>query len=413
MTLARPNVGTFIDALAHRPLEYLKTQITAPKYLLTSLFNKGGSNIRNTIAVADNDASAIIALMHDDLSGAIGPADEHPILQNGRFHALGETFDGMIVCPLLMDFSRPSQIKPDIYYNMPTKKHSEFMVLEILHGIRRYLKEHPKTHSPESHAGFFAPPVSGRLIVRPFLGLDPTWMTEDDVQILLNQYFRTYSRSLNKQVHASLALEHWDGSLKHIPASMFAGIKLYPPLGFDPWPDNPLQRAACCTLYDYCERRHIPITTHCDDGGYRTIPLPEAEYYTNPERWTHVLERFPKLYLNFAHFGHRYTERNKTNRNWTESIVKLMTTYHHVYSDVSFNGCDFEYWNWLEKYIAGKPQAIGDRLRAQLMFGTDFLINLLKIDSYRSYIKGFLESNLDYSLKHAMITQNPLSFLFE
>ena len=93
MTLARANVGTFIDNLAHRPLEYLRTQISAPKYLLTSLFNKNGSTIRNTIAVADNDAAAILGLMHDDLAGTIGPPAEDPILSNGKFHALGEALD--------------------------------------------------------------------------------------------------------------------------------------------------------------------------------------------------------------------------------------------------------------------------------------------------------------------------------
>ncbi|HQG40522.1 MAG TPA: hypothetical protein PLV76_06510, partial [Spirochaetales bacterium] len=81
-------------------------------------------------------------------------------------------------------------------------------------------------------------------------------------------------------------------------------------------------------------------------------------------------------------------------------------------ADVSFNGCDFAYWTWLETFINSKTDTISELLRNRIMFGTDFLINLLKIDSYRSYIKGFLESDLDHSLKRAMLTQNPLSFLF-
>ena len=409
MTLARPNVGTFIDALTHRPLEYLKTQISAPKYLLTSLFSSGGSAIRNTIAVADNDASAIIGLMHADLAGTIGPADPQPILYNGTFHVLGDTYDSMIVCPLLMDFSRPAQIQPNIYYNKPTQKHVSFTILEILHAIRQYLKEHQSLRPLR----LLQPPVQGRLIVRPFLGIDPGWLNPDDVQVFLNRYFRTYNRSLAKQVKASLALEHWDGSLNKIPPALFAGIKLYPPLGFEPWPDNPVAREACTTLYNYCEKKGIPITTHCDDGGYRTIPLPEAEYYTNPQRWIPVLERFPELYLNFAHFGMHYQEKNIPEKKWVESIVELICRYPHVYTDVSFNGCDFEYWNWLEKFVNSKTGTTQELLRNRLMFGTDFLINLLKIDSYRSYIKGFLQSNLDHGLKRAMLTQNALSFLFE
>ncbi|HOT59214.1 MAG TPA: amidohydrolase family protein [Spirochaetia bacterium] len=408
MTLSRPNVGTFIDALAHRPFEYLKTQISAPKYLLTSLFSNRGSAIRNTIAVADNDASAIIGLMHDDLAGTIGPADTNPILHNGAFHILGDIYDSMIICPLLMDFSRPARITPDIYYNQPTEKHHTFTILEILHGIRQYLKEHQKPH----RRGFLQHPAQGRLIVRPFLGVDPSWMTPDEVLIFLNRYFRSYKRDLNKQVKASLALEHWDGSLNRLPPALFSGIKLYPPLGFDPWPDNPLAREACKTLYQYCEQKQIPITTHCDDGGYRVIPLPEAEHYTNPERWLPVLEHYPELYLNFAHFGHRYQENRKTANSWTDSIVTLMNRYPHIYTDVSFNGCDFAYWTWLETFINSKTDTISELLRNRIMFGTDFLINLLKIDSYRSYIKGFLESDLDHSLKRAMLTQNPLSFLF-
>ena len=74
-------------------------------------------------------------------------------------------------------------------------------------------------------------------------------------------------------------------------------------MGFDPWPEDKEERKKVEFLYSYAQKASIPITTHCNDGGFVTVDYKHAYRNTDPATWEMVLERFPDLNLNFAHAG--------------------------------------------------------------------------------------------------------------
>lgn len=188
----------------------------------------------------------------------------------------------------------------------------------------------------------------------------------------------------------------------NIGRGFFAGIKVYPPLGFDPWPNaeetedipDVQQRRAVKEktetelrkvkfLYAYCQERRIPITTHCGDSGFQVEDREKSWKYTSPERWEKVLVQFPKLKLNFAHFGSQVLS---CPRVWRDKIIDLITRFDHVYADFSYRGVTADYYESLAGLFKRHPE-----LRERLLFGTDFLINLIDTESYEEYLKIFID----------------------
>ncbi|MEN0003396.1 MAG: amidohydrolase family protein [Bacteroidota bacterium] len=136
----------------------------------------------------------------------------------------------------------------------------------------------------------------------------------------------------------------------------FFGVKLYPCLGYDPfdyrlWP-----------IYEICQEKNIPVLSHC--GGDR-ISTPKSGIYVyqgteltlvegadrqdvsyqlnDPKRFDLLLQKFPKLRLNIAHFGSRDTwssslpvDEKIDPQQRKETIMRLMRNYPHVYSDFSY-----------------------------------------------------------------------------
>jgi len=127
-----------------------------------------------------------------------------------------------------------------------------------------------------------------------------------------------------------------------LPDSKFHGIKLYAPNGFSP--TDPVLYGTDNDhngVYKYCEENKIPITVHCSNAGFacmseiikvnghiningliRKYNYEDYKFYrkfysininkaieeraqvlNHPKLWKLVLERFPNLYINFAHFG--------------------------------------------------------------------------------------------------------------
>jgi predicted TIM-barrel fold metal-dependent hydrolase len=149
--------------------------------------------------------------------------------------------------------------------------------------------------------------------VRPFLGID--------------------ARRANKQNLAELIQEKILN-----PGALFAGVKLYAPTGFSPT-DPALYGEN--GVYDLCEKHRIPITIHCSGEGFSThanslkvnglvnlnnklvqmdneivrfgIPFfslrmrkaikERALTLNHPKIWGKVMEKYPNLILNMAHFG--------------------------------------------------------------------------------------------------------------
>jgi hypothetical protein len=399
MTLARPSIGGLVDNAAHHSLDSLYSQVAAPGFMLLSLLRRGGTAMRNLLSVVENDPAGMLMLMEDDLAGLFGAhADPpaKPLFPGVQAELFGELWDSWLLCPQVVDFSASGHEQPGVYYARQSRKPLTEAIREMFTAISGYRRERPK----------------GRLVVRPFLGIDPGPLTIGQTEALLNCYLGSYSRKEKAQLAAFKAMKRWQGDPYKPPRNAFAGIKLYPPLGFDPWPDPAEARDKVRLLYGFAERLHLPITVHCDDEGYRTIPLSLSHRRTEPDRWFGILEEFPGLIVNFAHFGHRYLAAGDAKDSWSRIIMDLMVRYPGVYADLSFVGAEPGYWEHLARLLDGLPETLAHSVRPRLMFGTDFFLCLGKCRSYLDYLRGFAGSCLDHQLKLAMIHENPYRFLF-
>jgi predicted TIM-barrel fold metal-dependent hydrolase len=198
----------------------------------------------------------------------------------------------------------------------------------------------------------------------------------------------------------------------------FIGVKMYPALGYHPDPSSiynePQTNDELNKMYAYCQSRCVPMTTHCSPGGaysddilrLRTV---RAEV-TNPWVWKGVLQQYPNLYLNFAHFGQDLIRTNEP-KSWANGIRDLMRSYPNVYSDVAYNEHALmphtrsQYFDALNRLI-DKDSVARDRV----LFGTDWIMTRhtwREIDYVSHFRKGLDEDKLQ-----KIAVENSLNFLF-
>jgi predicted TIM-barrel fold metal-dependent hydrolase len=201
------------------------------------------------------------------------------------------------------------------------------------------------------------------------------------------------------------------------PGKPFHGVKLYPPLGFSAADESMMDQQN--GLYAYCVANDIPITAHCscpgmptmndhlyirhnswvfisdtgtpDDGDgecskfnhgklFRTsmddtVDFSEGGspqkslYFNHPDIWQVVLEAFPSLRLNLAHFG-------GDCRDWRRRIASMIcsNTYQNLYTDISCRTKDTELEGIRQEYDGS------EFIQRRLMYGSDFTILLLSSD---------------------------------
>jgi Predicted metal-dependent hydrolase of the TIM-barrel fold len=398
LTLSHPSFLAFTQALRHRGLEEAYAQFSSPNYLISALFFKGGEKMRNMLSVMERDVGSIIELMEDDLSGEFSQAKgEAPLIDGGELR-LGELrFGRLVICPLIMDFEGSTYVPGEgTYYDRPSVKPVRRQIRDVLEGIRDYRLRRPE----------------GFLEIRPFVGVDTRHYSIEELASFLEESFAGYSRGEASSRAAFAAMRDYDE--RSPTPCLFAGVKVYPPLGFDPWPASGPERDKAELLWSFCESRGIPVVSHCDDQGFRAIGLEEAWRDTSPDRWAGVLEAHPRLYLDFAHFGAQYSRPlTKIGQNeWTDRIVELMEQYPNVYADISFDGSEAEYYRWLESYMAKRGGRDSALLWKRLLFGSDFMVNLTKVPSYSEYFRIFSRAALSDDLKHRLGRENPERFLF-
>jgi predicted TIM-barrel fold metal-dependent hydrolase len=136
----------------------------------------------------------------------------------------------------------------------------------------------------------------------------------------------------------------------------FIGIKLYPPMGFRPidnvgigtdFPDYVKQHLgeragaaldrALVQLYEYCVTKNVPIMAHAvasNEAG------PGYGLRANPSYWGQVLEKYPALRINMAHFGGFRQIGQPPKRNvtweWTIGGIFAKAPQGYAYSDLSY-----------------------------------------------------------------------------
>jgi len=177
-----------------------------------------------------------------------------------------------VLTPLIMDFS-PFIFSPETYYNRPPQKWIEAQIIDVLFAICTYREKRP----------------SGFLKIYPFLGINTGHYTAEELSAFLEQWLGNYTKSENDIERRFLSYS-FDAIADFQSYSIFRRIKLYPPMGFDPWPEDPAEREKVELLYSFAETKGVPITTHCDDQGYRIISLEESLKFTAPSRYRPVLQ---------------------------------------------------------------------------------------------------------------------------
>lgn len=253
----------------------------------------------------------------------------------------------------------------------------------------------------------------------PFLSIDPRMGTGSDILSFIEKYVG-----------------------QGLP---FIGIKIYPALGFFPF-DNRLKK-----MYAFCEELEVPIITHCtptgafflgklnaamgmpepitytDEKGESHKPMlllphhfrtnnndKECDVFLQPENWSTVLAKYPKLKVCFAHMGGvgEIFKKSKPNMpsSWYEDLKSLMATYENVYTDVSYTLYNKKAWQEIKNFLEGtiistvvpwrnnygREMNFLETMKDRIVFGTDYFMTE----------QEDTEANLSINLPHWLIKQN-------
>lgn len=401
MTLKEPNFASFINSFYASPQDIIAGN-TAEDYIFTPKLLKGDlllDLITNALTTFERPIGETFILMEDDLKGMYTSpnkekyAPEIPYLDDNKLRMRSETYDKMLMIPLLMDFSQNQRELDGIYYTYPAEDKITPYIKDTIEGMKYYYKKRPE--------GIFE--------FYPFVGINPVVHSFEFLKELLEKYVNT---------------SHLYHSFHEIPEKPFYGIKVYPPLGFDPWPNDTETLKKHRYLYEFCEANDVPIITHCDDQGFRGVNVKEAWRYTDPSSWRTVLENYPKLKLDLAHFGRQYAiaadknllsinarRKNLPSSPWFRSATELMLEFDGVYSDLSFSGCQNDFYTKLNNYIETLDEDTKERFLSKILFGSDFSINLLKVESYTEYYSILERSALKDEYVKRFTEENIKSFL--
>ncbi len=403
MNLSHPNLLAFIKGTGWRVFGLMA--IPGISTLVTLFCQKYLNRGMNLLSVMENDIANFFLLIEYYLKTA-------GTMENGRITVGGKSYETILLTPLLMDFGYKN-IKTNTFYRIPPQKPIIEQTIDVFNGIRKYCEYELIRKSEDDYE---IEKRTGHAIfeIYPFLGINTRNYKAEKIITMLEKYFGRYTGS---RAELRENMGRFEGDIDAMKSNFFAGIKVYPPIGFDPWPEDDVpELAKVRTLYEYCCAKNIPLTAHCSDGGF-ILDEKNAGIFTPPERWEKALSSYPKLKLDLAHFGKQDKKRLFfiPRKDWQRKIIKLIDTYPHVYTDFSCCGFDTGYYRSLRDLIESQPQKQRDKIVQRILFGSDFMINLLWSDSYNDYLETFIKADsaiLSNEQKELFCAINPERFLF-
>ena len=330
-----------------------------------------------------------------------------------RARIRGREYDTVILTPLVMDFGRRYNRQIKTHYSYSSQKSLEAQVIDLFSGIKRYLAQSPFQVFE----------------IYPFLGLNPPDFTSPErLTDFLGRVFVLDERARYAQLKQCFERTLRDGDLaitirrdgaitmSGTDTGYLAGIKLYPPLGFDPWPEDPAALEKTRALYDFCDDHQVPITVHFQELAFQTAS--RATRVTDPQKFVRVFEALRdkhqnagspmRLRVNFAHLGLKNRSNQYEESKWTDTIIQLMQRYpQNVYTDVAamvFNPS-------LESKLTDLQRRC-PALKTNLLFGSDFPVSMLWVDSYRDYLAAFFDLAEKHPDYYRTCAPNALRFLF-
>lgn len=216
----------------------------------------------------------------------------------------------------------------------------------------------------------------------------------------------------------------------------FLGVKLYSPMGFRPHgnAEEPLPFPvhadageegfgaklddALDQLYQWCHEEDVPIMAHTSDSQAAGTGFGAR---ANPVFWQAVLEKYPYLRINFAHFGyftHAFIGEgdamNKFDRSWELQIGKFAAdkNFPNIFADISYFwwvlGGDSINANQIAiaKTLFGRYFESYDINVETLLFGTDYAM-ISRSAEFEKYLDNVQSFFLDVGL-----TQDQLDNIF-
>jgi predicted TIM-barrel fold metal-dependent hydrolase len=210
----------------------------------------------------------------------------------------------------------------------------------------------------------------------------------------------------------------------------FIGVKVYNTIGYRPLGNaqvdakrrgifrrNNLGRYAAFTgeqfdevladLYRFCQREQVPITAHCVHDGIEAYPRASFDF-GSPEYWRPVLEKYPRLHVNLAHFGwsrpEEYISRSRWTRfvqslqavarprrsagdagTWVQQIAGMLERYPNLYTDVAHHMVteDSNPPKFREAYAAMCRDHPGV-IQKKLLFGIDWHV-IARVEHYAEF----------------------------
>jgi len=155
-------------------------------------------------------------------------------------------------------------------------------------------------------------------------------------------------------------------------------------------------------LYDYCEKEQVPITAHCVSDGIEAYP--GASYdFGNPVYWRIVLDKFPDLHLNLAHFGWSGNEcynrkGHKRQKAWVNEICDMLKTYKYLFVDAAHHEViiDKKVPEFVKDYQA-ICNDFPDLIQKRLLFGIDWHV-ISRVDDFQNFKQKYIQVLKDTQL---------------
>ncbi|MDD4083724.1 MAG: amidohydrolase [Sphaerochaetaceae bacterium] len=398
MNLSHPDFISLSGFLNKNTTEIFKSGAFSSNYILTSKNIKNLAlinSILNTTFGFEADMSRTLEMIEKDLKGEfLDPKDNKydnlsAYIKDEKLEFRNKSYDKIGICPLVMDFSRSKIEDKRYYYSSESIDRITPYAEDTINAIDRYHEKNPQ----------------GILEFFPFLGLNPPKHDKKFIQYMLETYINT---SKSRQ-----------GETK---TKRFYGVKIYPPLGTNPWPEgNKEEMEKVNIIYDFCQSEKIPIITHCDNQGFKGLPPKVSDLYTCPKTWEKVLKNYPNLYLDFAHVGYQYNIQDDIStqhwylkppplkNEWFLDIIRLIKTYPNVYTDLSFTGTMKGFYIQLMHHLSKDDDC--PWLLSKILFGSDFSVNLIKVSSYLEYYNIFDCSFINDEIINQFASRNPQEFL--
>ena len=213
-------------------------------------------------------------------------------------------------------------------------------------------------------------------------------------------------------------------------AGCFAGIKVYPPMGY--LPSHP----RLMSVYEECELTGMPVTTHCSFATVHTTKhhlkniegteiqaghhqkrtttsgwfwsKKDYSWFSHPKKWEPVLEAYPKLTLNLGHFGGNEEWRkfvDGKDNAWVTRIIDMMHRYPNVYADISYTLFDRRVYAVMKDLLENN-----EVVRNRTLYGSDYYMVVL--DGHFRHTKRGFEVAMGDDIMRQISIVNPRRFLF-